>query len=99
MYDDLLGCCRYMLVLMPWMGNQILMVYTFCSWYIGVVVCHTERAEMAEIIILTQRRRGRRVLFEHGLNGLNGLINALVLLVNHRFRLRGRKEMGCLLIL
>ena len=24
--------------------------------------------------ILTQRRRGRRVLFEHGLNGLNGLI-------------------------
>ena len=28
-----------------------------------------ERAEMAEIFILTQRRRGRRVLFEHGLNG------------------------------
>ena len=27
-------------------------------------------AEMAEIFILTQRRRGRRVLFEHGLNGL-----------------------------
>ena len=26
-------------------------------------------AEMAEIFILTQRRRGRRVLFEHGLNG------------------------------
>ena len=46
MYDDLLGCCRYMLVLMPWMGNQILMVYTFCSWYIGVVVCHTENTEI-----------------------------------------------------
>jgi hypothetical protein len=29
-----------------------------------------EIAEMAEIFILTQRRRGRRVLFEHGLNGL-----------------------------
>ena len=29
---------------------------------------------MAEIFILTQRRRGRRVLLEHGLNGLNGLI-------------------------
>ena len=28
------------------MGNQILMVYTFCSWYIGVVVCHTENTEI-----------------------------------------------------
>ena len=34
----------------------------------------SQMAERAEISTLTQRRRGRRVLFEHGLNGLNGLI-------------------------
>ena len=39
-----------------------------------IFICPAEMAEMAEIFILTQRRRGRRVLFEHGLNGLNGFI-------------------------
>ena len=35
---------------------------------------NSQIVEMAEIFILTQRRRGRRGLFEHGLNGLNELI-------------------------